>query len=212
MQAPTGRRCVQTEPLYVFYTSLRRQRPASEMAETWMLEHGLLENRELDAALKKRNLGKAKRTTAVKREVGTGEDSPTPTLPHHSASDLSPAPGPVKTKLKIKGHRLATVGAADLCVPVAGLCHSRNPPSFRVDCVPCSSAAVLVVAQSGRAKTESPAKRAIKPKITIKKPAAASTPEKKPAPKAVKVKAIVESDTDDDDVPIGVMLKRTGEA
>mmetsp|Transcript_2029 Transcript_2029/g.7262 ORF Transcript_2029/g.7262 Transcript_2029/m.7262 type:complete len:204 (-) Transcript_2029:152-763(-) len=164
---------LETEPLYVFYTSLRRQRPASEMAETWMLEHGLLENRELDAALKKRNLGKAKRTTAVKREVGTGEDSPTPTLPHHSASDLSPAPGPVKTKLKIKGHRLAT---------------------------------------SGRAKTESPAKRAIKPKITIKKPAAASTPEKKPAPKAVKVKAIVESDTDDDDVPIGVMLKRTGEA
>ena len=33
---------MEVDSLYKFYTSLRKQRPDSEMAELWCLEHGVL--------------------------------------------------------------------------------------------------------------------------------------------------------------------------
>ncbi|EFJ25816.1 hypothetical protein SELMODRAFT_59603, partial [Selaginella moellendorffii] len=45
----------QRDPLRIFYESTREQIPTSEMAEIWLMEHGLLPEDEAKAAFDKRN-------------------------------------------------------------------------------------------------------------------------------------------------------------
>jgi hypothetical protein len=41
------------ESMRKFYVSLRKQKPESEMAELWLMEHGLLSEAEADKAFKR---------------------------------------------------------------------------------------------------------------------------------------------------------------
>lgn len=76
-----------------------------------MLEHGLLENKELEVALTKRNIAKTKR---IKAEVGPANSPAIPTLPNPAVrADRSPSPEStprprkrLKSKLKIKKRDL----------------------------------------------------------------------------------------------------------
>jgi len=60
----------ESDSLRKFYVSLRAQKPESEMAEMWLMEHGLLPEEEQKQAHKKmlHRKGKTVTTASVKRE------------------------------------------------------------------------------------------------------------------------------------------------
>ncbi|KAF5743246.1 hypothetical protein HS088_TW09G01312 [Tripterygium wilfordii] len=81
------------EPLRIFYESLSKQIPTSEMAEFWMMEHGLLSPERAKKAFEK------KQRKQKQLRTGTPIKSPPP-----SRSEMKPQPsknGDVKAKKRI---------------------------------------------------------------------------------------------------------------
>ena len=65
----------ETDSLRKFYTSLRMQKPESEMAEIWLMEHGLLPEEEQKKAYKKMLARKGKSAPA-KRPASASKPKP----------------------------------------------------------------------------------------------------------------------------------------
>ena len=57
----------ETDSLRKFYQSLRAQKPESEMAETWLMEHGLLPEEEQKKAHRKGKSAPAKRPASASK-------------------------------------------------------------------------------------------------------------------------------------------------
>ncbi|KAG6391240.1 hypothetical protein SASPL_148993 [Salvia splendens] len=88
------------EPLRIFYESLSKQIPSSEMAEFWLMEHGMLSpERSRKAYEKKQRKQKQIRS-------GTPIKSPPPSTSSRPESSKKPQPvpknGEVKSKKRIK--------------------------------------------------------------------------------------------------------------
>lgn len=65
----------ETDSLRKFYSSLRLQKPESEMAEMWLMEHGLLPEEEQKKAYKKMLARKGK-SAPVKRPASASKPRP----------------------------------------------------------------------------------------------------------------------------------------
>ena len=63
------------ESLRKFYTSLRKQKPESEMAEVWLMEHGLLPEDEAEKAYKRMLIRKGRSAPAKKSSSGGSRPS-----------------------------------------------------------------------------------------------------------------------------------------
>lgn len=84
------------EPLRIFYESLSKQIPSSEMAEFWMMEHGMLSpDRAKKAYEKKQRKQKQLRT-------GTPIKSPPPSSSSRPESSKRPQPVPRNGEVKAK--------------------------------------------------------------------------------------------------------------
>ncbi|KAI5669282.1 hypothetical protein M9H77_19135 [Catharanthus roseus] len=88
------------EPLRIFYESLSQQIPSSEMAEFWMMEHGLLSPERAKKAFEK------KQRKQKQQRVGTPIKSPTPPPPQSrpessKKQQLVSKNGDVKAKKRI---------------------------------------------------------------------------------------------------------------
>ncbi|KAH6835818.1 hypothetical protein C2S53_006573 [Perilla frutescens var. hirtella] len=84
------------EPLRIFYESLSKQIPSSEMAEFWMMEHGMLSpERARKAYEKKQRKQKQLRT-------GTPIKSPPPSASSRPESSKRPQPVPKNGEVKAK--------------------------------------------------------------------------------------------------------------
>ncbi|KAK6140917.1 hypothetical protein DH2020_025345 [Rehmannia glutinosa] len=84
------------EPLRIFYESLSKQIPSSEMAEFWLMEHGMLSpERARKAYDKKQRKQKQLRT-------GTPIKSPRPSVSTKPESSKRPQPVPKNGELKAK--------------------------------------------------------------------------------------------------------------
>ncbi|KAK9742115.1 hypothetical protein RND81_03G149300 [Saponaria officinalis] len=85
------------EPVRIFYESLSKQLPTSEMAEFWMMEHGMLSPEKARKALEKK-LRKQKQT-----RTGTPVKAPPPSRKPESSikQNLSSKNVDVKAKRKI---------------------------------------------------------------------------------------------------------------
>lgn len=107
------------ESLRKFYVSLRKQKPQSEMAEVWLMEHGLLPEAEADKAYKRMLIRKGRSAPAAKKKSGGSSSSGSRPK---SASKVGSAgsgskkatpgkkpSGPVKKKLKPGAKRKASV-------------------------------------------------------------------------------------------------------
>ena len=65
----------ETDSLRKFYASLRAQKPESEMAEIWLMEHGLLPEEEQKKAYKKM-LAKKGKSAPAKRPASASKPKP----------------------------------------------------------------------------------------------------------------------------------------
>ncbi|KAL3498477.1 hypothetical protein ACH5RR_041209 [Cinchona calisaya] len=87
------------EPLRIFYESLSKQIPSSEMAEFWMMEHGLLSPERAKKAFDK------KQKKQKQLRTGTPIKSPPPAPPSRAESSKKPQQvsknGDVKAKKRI---------------------------------------------------------------------------------------------------------------
>ncbi|GMH12419.1 hypothetical protein Nepgr_014260 [Nepenthes gracilis] len=85
------------EPLRIFYESLSKQLPSSEMAEFWLMEHGLLSPERARKALEK------KQWKQKHIRMGTPVKSPTPTskLASSVKQQLGSKNGEIKAKKRI---------------------------------------------------------------------------------------------------------------
>ncbi|XP_030452692.1 uncharacterized protein LOC115674437 [Syzygium oleosum] len=84
------------EPLRIFYESLSKQIPTSEMAEFWMMEHGLLSPERAKRAYEK----KQKKQKQIR--TGTPIKSPyTPSKPESSQKQQASKNGDLKAKRRI---------------------------------------------------------------------------------------------------------------
>ena len=77
------------DSLRKFYTSLRKQKPESEMAEVWLMEHGLLPEEEAHDAYK-RMLKRKGKTAPAKKSGGGSASKPRPKTP----ASAKPKPKP----------------------------------------------------------------------------------------------------------------------
>ncbi|CAH9106287.1 unnamed protein product [Cuscuta epithymum] len=86
------------EPLRLFYESLSRQIPSSEMAEFWLMEHGLLSPERAKKAFEKKQ--------RKQKQLRTGTPVKSPLLPlsigNSKETQLVPKNGEIKGKQQIK--------------------------------------------------------------------------------------------------------------
>ncbi|MQM02468.1 hypothetical protein Taro_035242 [Colocasia esculenta] len=79
------------EPLRIFYESLSKQIPSSEMAEFWMMEHGLLSPEKAKRAYEKKQ----------RQKTGTPIKSTKPDRPESSRSSQALKSGDIKAKKRV---------------------------------------------------------------------------------------------------------------
>ncbi|WJX35798.1 hypothetical protein P8452_23746 [Trifolium repens] len=83
------------EPLRIFYESLSKQIPTSEMAEFWLMEHGLLSPQKAKKAFEKKQ--------RKQKEIRTGtpvKSSPKPPIKMETSQKQQPRPNNVGTSQK----------------------------------------------------------------------------------------------------------------
>ncbi|KAL0311957.1 UNVERIFIED_CONTAM: hypothetical protein Sradi_5595000 [Sesamum radiatum] len=86
----------QREPLRLFYESLSKQIPSSEMAEFWLMEHGLLSPEKAKRAYEK------KQRKQKQLRTGTPIKSPPPSTSSRPESSRKPQPVPKNGEPKAK--------------------------------------------------------------------------------------------------------------
>ncbi|KAL3655686.1 hypothetical protein CASFOL_000082 [Castilleja foliolosa] len=86
------------EPLRIFYESLSEQIPSSEMAEFWLMEHGMLSTDKAKKALEK------KQRKQKQLRMGTPINSPPPP-PKSNRPESSKQPQPVSKDGEMKAKK-----------------------------------------------------------------------------------------------------------
>ena len=86
------------DSLRKFYTSLRKQKPESEMAEVWLMEHGLLPEEEAHDAYK-RMLKRKGKAAPAKKSGGGSASKPRPKTPASAKPKPKPKASGVKRKI-----------------------------------------------------------------------------------------------------------------
>ncbi|CAA0810564.1 Unknown protein [Striga hermonthica] len=84
------------EPLRIFYESLSKQIPSSEMAEFWLMEHGMLSPERAKKAYEK------KQRKQKQLRTGTPIKSPPPFIPSKPESSKRPQQAPKNGEVKAK--------------------------------------------------------------------------------------------------------------
>ncbi|KAI3468208.1 hypothetical protein Pfo_024871 [Paulownia fortunei] len=84
------------EPLRIFYESLSKQIPSSEMAEFWLMEHGMLSPERAKKAYEK------KQRKQKQLRMGTPIKSPPPSVSTKPESSKKPQPVPKNGEVKAK--------------------------------------------------------------------------------------------------------------
>nr|XP_043606431.1 uncharacterized protein LOC122578521 [Erigeron canadensis] len=98
------------EPLRIFYESLSKQIPSSEMAEFWMMEHGMLSPERAKKAYEKkqRRQKEIRMGTPIKSPPSRGESSKKPqqfSPPSRGESSKKPQPPPVSKNGDAKANK-----------------------------------------------------------------------------------------------------------
>lgn len=97
---------VETDPLRMFYSSLLEQRPESEMAEKWCLQHGLIDKARVEEVAKKyaRKQAKAEAKARVKKAAGATKKA---TAGNAKAAETKKRKAPAKAADKPKKAKAA---------------------------------------------------------------------------------------------------------
>lgn len=95
------------EPLRIFYESLWKQIPTSEMAEFWMMEHGLLSPERARRAHEK------KQRKQKQLRLGTPVKSPPPYKPASKPGSSSQKPQPVSKNGDVKAKKRVSYDSDD---------------------------------------------------------------------------------------------------